>query len=362
MLSLLAVAASASEPLTSLDGAFFFEGFGDDWGSRWVVSKDSEFTGTWNHATYSEPEGLPGDKGIQVGNEARKHAVSTVFPEAYDPKDKGLVVQYELHTAKTIQCGGAYIKLLSATEELSADGFTNASPYTIMFGPDKCGATNKVHFILRHKSPKTGEWEEKHLASTPFPALGEKETHLYTAIVGTDNSVKILVDNKDNKEVNLLKDGDFNPNVNPPEKIDDPADKKPSDWVDLMKIDDPEASKPEDWDEDAPAQIVDPDATKPEAWLDDAPDKVPDPEAKAPDDWDAEEDGEWEAPLIDNPACKPPGGCGEWTPPKISNPDYKGKWYAPKIDNPAYKGIWAAAKIDNPNYFRCVRISQDLLP
>ena len=39
-----------------------------------------------------------------------------------------------------------------------------------------------------------------------------------------------------------------------------------------------------------------------------------------------EEDGEWEAPLIDNPACKPPGGCGEWTPPKISNPDYKGKW------------------------------------
>ena len=178
MLSLLAVAASASEPLTSLDGAFFFEGFGDDWGSRWVVSKDSEFTGTWNHATYSEPEGLPGDKGIQVGNEARKHAVSTVFPEAYDPKDKGLVVQYELHTAKTIQCGGAYIKLLSATEELSADGFTNASPYTIMFGPDKCGATNKVHFILRHKSPKTGEWEEKHLASTPFPALGEKETHL----------------------------------------------------------------------------------------------------------------------------------------------------------------------------------------
>ena len=119
----------------------------------------------------------------------------------------------------------------------------------------------------------------------------------------------------------------------------------------------------QDWDEDAPAQIVDPDATKPEAWLDDAPDKVPnmatctartliwqlarhatvdgncparrprtliwqvpDPEAKAPDDWDAEEDGEWEAPLIDNPACKPPGGCGEWTPPKISNPDYKGKW------------------------------------
>ena len=40
-----------------------------------------------------------------------------------------------LHTSKTIQCGGSYIKLLTASEALSADGFTNDSPYTIMFGP-----------------------------------------------------------------------------------------------------------------------------------------------------------------------------------------------------------------------------------
>ena len=59
-----------------------------------------------------------------------------------------------LHTKNAIQCGGAYLKLLSASDALSADGFTNASPYTIMFGPDKCGSTNKIHFILRHKSPK----------------------------------------------------------------------------------------------------------------------------------------------------------------------------------------------------------------
>jgi calnexin len=349
---MMLVSAVKSEPLTSLDGAFFFEGFDDSWESRWTVSKDSEFTGTWKHAAYSEPEGIAGDKGIQVGNEARKHAVSTVFPEPYDPKDKGLVVQYELHTAKTIQCGGAYLKLLSATDALSADGFTNASPYTIMFGPDKCGSTNKVHFILRHKSPKTGEWEEKHLASTPYPSLNEKETHLYTAIVGTDNTVKILVDNKESKSVSLLTDGDFTPNVNPPEQIDDPEDKKPTDWVDEAKMDDPEASKPDDWDEDAPAMIVDPDAKKPAEWLDDGPEKIPDPESTLPDDWDEEEDGEWEAPLVDNPACKPPGGCGEWKPAEISNPAYKGKWYAPKIDNPAYKGVWAPAKIDNPGYFK----------
>ena len=44
-----------------------------------------------------------------------------------------------------------------------------AAPYTIMFGPDRCGATNKVHLIFRYKSPKTGEIEEKHLRSPPVP-------------------------------------------------------------------------------------------------------------------------------------------------------------------------------------------------
>ena len=43
----------------------------------------------------------------------------------------------------------------------SVCSFKADTPYTIMFGPDKCGETNKVHFILRHKSPVTGEWEEK---------------------------------------------------------------------------------------------------------------------------------------------------------------------------------------------------------
>jgi hypothetical protein len=31
-----------------------------------------------------------------------------------------------------------------------------------MFGPDKCGNDNKLHFIFRHKNPKNGTIEEKH--------------------------------------------------------------------------------------------------------------------------------------------------------------------------------------------------------
>ena len=36
------------------------------------------------------------------------------------------------------------MKLLQDNKALHATEFSNASPYIIMFGPDKCGTTNKV--------------------------------------------------------------------------------------------------------------------------------------------------------------------------------------------------------------------------
>lgn len=44
----------------------------------------------------------------------------------------------------SLVCGGAYLKLLQENKKLHAEEFSNTSPYVIMFGPDKCGATNKV--------------------------------------------------------------------------------------------------------------------------------------------------------------------------------------------------------------------------
>jgi calnexin len=40
------------------------------------------------------------------------------------------------------------MKLLQDNKALHAEEFSNASPYIIMFGPDKCGATNKVWTAL----------------------------------------------------------------------------------------------------------------------------------------------------------------------------------------------------------------------
>lgn len=248
-----------------------------------------------------------------------------------------------------LECGGAYLKLLRDNKALHQEEFSNASPYVIMFGPDKCGTTNKVHLIINHKNPKTGEYEEKHM--TPAPAARIlKTTELYTLIIHPNNTAIIKLDGEQVKEVNLLSD-DFVPAFNPPKEIDDAKDTKPDTWVDEARIPDPEAKKPEDWDEEAPFEIVDEEATKPEDWLEDEPLVVPDPEAQKPEDWDDEEDGDWIAPTVPNPKCDDVSGCGKWEKPLIKNPAYKGKWTAPYIDNPAYKGVWAPRKIKNPDYF-----------
>lgn len=214
-------------------------------------------------------------------------------------------------------------------------------------------ALYQVHFIFKHKNPKTGEYEEKHLTGAPAARITSLST-LYTLIVRPDQTFEILIDGTSTKNGSLLED--FSPAVNPPKEIDDPNDFKPEDWVDEARIPDPEAKKPEDWDEDTPFEVPDEEAEQPEDWLEDEPTMIPDPEAQKPEDWDDEEDGDWIAPTVPNPKCEDVSGCGPWERPMKKNPEYKGKWYAPMIENPAYKGPWAPRKIANPDYF------EDLTP
>merc|ERR1711904_665180 len=88
---------------------------------------------------------------------------------------------------------------------------------------------------------------------------GEGTSHLYRLVLKPDNTVRVEIDEEKIYEGNLKDDWE----VLKPKKIDDPEDKKPSDWVEEERI--------------------------------------VDAAAKKPDDWDDEEDGEWEAPMIDNP-------------------------------------------------------------
>ncbi|XP_041973340.1 calnexin-like [Aricia agestis] len=330
---------------------------------KWVVSEAkkqgvdediAKYDGKWEIQAPSRHI-LKNDLGLVLTTEAKHAAISALLNKPFEFKDKPLVVQYEVTMQEGQNCGGAYIKLLSRGTNTVGDlrRFHDQTPYTIMFGPDKCGNDNKLHFIFRHQNPKNGTIEEKH-SKKPTQRLDDiykdKEPHLYTLIVRPDNTFTVLVDNKEANAGSLLED--FTPPVNPPEEIDDPDDRKPEDWDEREKIVDPTAVKPEDWDETEPAQILDPNAMKPDGWLDNEPETIPDPEAKKPDDWDEEMDGSWEAPLIDNPRCAEAPGCGEWRPPAIPNPKYKGPWRAPLISNPNYRGRWAPRRIPNPHYFR----------
>ncbi|KAF4594729.1 calreticulin [Ophiocordyceps camponoti-floridani] len=364
-------ADEAQKPLAPVDDlpkftpttlkAPFLEQFTDGWDKRWKPShakkdmkdaaKDGEewaYVGEWAVEEPTKYKGMEGDRGLVVKNPAAHHAISAKFPSKIDNKGKTLVVQYEVKLQNGLECGGAYMKLLRDNKALHQDEFSNTTPYVVMFGPDKCGHTNKVHFIINHKNPKTGEYEEKHLSSPPTAKI-VKTTELYTLIVHPNNSYAIKQNREEVKSGSLFED--FVPEINPPAEIDDPKDTKPDDWVDKARIPDPDAKKPQDWDEDAPYEIVDEEATMPEDWLEKEPATIPDPEAQKPEDWNDDDDGDWEAPSVPNPKCADASGCGPWTKPMKKNPAYKGKWTAPFIDNPEYKGPWAPRKIKNPDYF-----------
>ena len=327
---------------------FLFEKFSDDtWREKWRVSSLPNVTGNWSIKQTAKPQAIEGEKMIFANSENAYFGLSTLFDEPLNLKGKTLVLQYETRFAKEMDCGGAYIKLFS-NENFSPDKLCNETKYVIMFGPDKCGDTNKVHFIFRHKNPLTGVLEEKHMKDAPL-MKNDKLAHLYTLIVRPDNSFEIFIDGESSKTGSLLTD--FDPPVNPPKEIDDPADVKPADWVDDEYIDDPNAVKPDDWDESEPAYIPDPEKLEPpEDWLVDEPRFIPDPDAVMPDDWDEDMYGEWEPPTIPNPKCEDVG-CGEYEPPLIENEKYMGKWEPPRIENPAYKGEWKARQIPNPNYY-----------
>ncbi|XP_058856682.1 calnexin-like [Acipenser ruthenus] len=328
--------------------------------SKWVTSKarkkdddDNEvkYDGLW---ALEEPveQKLPGDKGLVLKSRARLHAIAAPLDRVFHFHDQPLIVQYEVTFQKGIDCGGAYIKLLSHSNQLDLTQFHDTTPFSIMFGPDKCGEDDKLHFIFRHRNPVTGLYEEKH-AKKPDVDLRDYYTdhkpHLYTLYLHPDNNYEILIDQSVVSKGSLLKD--MTPPVTPPREIEDPADTKPNEWDDRIHIPDPTVQKPHDWDEDAPPQIPDPMAVRPPGWLAEEQPFIPDPDSEKPDDWEEEMDGEWEAPKIPNPACKDAVGCGKWTPPLVSNPAHKGKWKPPVIANPNYQGVWKARVIPNPGYF-----------
>merc|ERR1712159_268397 len=274
---------------------YFEEDFSGDWESRWVQSEHKDDLGKFVAAA-----GVNGDasnKGLKTFQDAKFYGISAPMKE-FSNKDKPLVVQYSVKHEQGIDCGGAYLKL--GGSPFDGKKFHGETPYNIMFGPDICGMTKRTHLIFNYK-------EKNLLKDKDMCTESDELTHIYTLVVKPDGTFAVSIDGSEVESGKLVDGWKFLE----PKEIDDPEDKKPSDWVDEAEMDDPEDKKLDGYD-DIPAKIADPKATK-------------------PDDWDDESDGEWEAPQIDNP-------------------DYKGEWKAKKIKNPAYKGPYVRPEIDNPDY------------
>jgi len=288
---------------------YFEETFDKTWESRWVKSTWRQNDGTGGKFIWSAGKFYGDDeeaaKGIQTTPDARFFAIAAEFKEVFDTnKGKDLVIQYSVKNEQTIDCGGGYLKILPESSGPASNDlkdYDNETPYQIMFGPDICGGSKRVHAILENEG-------KNHLITKTVAPETDELTHVYTLILHPDNTYKILIDLQEKSTGSLEEDWEM---------------------LEPKMIKDPEASKPEDWIDEP--MMVDPEDVKPEGY-DDIPEKIRDTEATKPDDWDDDEDGDWEAPLIPNPEYK-----GPWTPKMIENPDYKGVWVHPEIDNPDFK-------------------------
>jgi calreticulin len=327
------------------------EEFGEGWDARWVTGAGGDKTlGKWEHTAGDYYGGEEAEaKGIMTSEDYRHYFLSTKFDEITNA-DTDLVIQYQLKFTKTPDCGGSYIKLLTNDDPSK---FDNDSPYacvnpyrhltpprlpapisfifppptrprarkshgltrapdilrSIMFGPDQCGGTKRVHAIITYKG------ENKLKTSDVSLTIYDELTHVYSFVIKKDQTYEVFVDLESKASGNMEDDWEI---------------------LKAKKINDPELSKPEDWVEDT--MMDDPEDVKPEGW-DDIPEKIVDPEAEKPEDWDDEDDGEWEPPLIDNPEFK-----GEFVAPKVANPAYKGEWSPKQIKNDKYEeGVQLAA-------------------
>jgi len=280
---------------------FFSETFNSGWEDRWTVSKWKESEGTsgkWvaNAGKWHVDE--TEDTGIQTGEDSKFFGIAAGF-DSFSNEGKELIIQYQAKYEKDVECGGGYVKVGAKPDDLAA--FGDPTAYNIMFGPDMCGYTKRTHLIFNYKGKNV--LKKSDLA---YKQENDGTSHVYRLVVKPDATVRVEIDEEKIYEGSLKEDWE----LLAAKEINDPDDKKPSDWVDDSMMDDAEDSKPDDWADEK---------------------RIVDDEAKKPDDWDDEEDGEWEAPMKDNPA-------------------YKGDWHVKRISNPAYKGVWAAKKISNPEF------------
>ena len=244
---------------SKLDASSFLEQF--DYNhlneSNWQVSygkKDDKtfYKGTWSIEEPKTYPGLTGDKGLVLKTRAAFHAISYKFAKPFNATDNNLVFQYEVKCQNGLNCGGSYVKLLGP--DFDPEVFSSATPYQVMFGPDKCGANDKTQLVIKRADEKSGDYIESRLKYPPISIAG-KITTLYTLIIKKNYDIEIRSDGKVAMAGNLMNDKEL---MEPYLFFDE----------DSKYVTNPEATKPAIWNDEEdgpwiPPKIANPNRKKP---------------------------------------------------------------------------------------------------
>ncbi|KAL0974380.1 hypothetical protein UPYG_G00219680 [Umbra pygmaea] len=185
---------------------------------RWVLSREVKQTdtgalkydGQWK---LEEPEAIlqPGNRVLVMKSSGKHHAIAAYLnrPFTFQHKHTLLCLQYEVRFGKGVECSGAYVKLLTQTDRLRLSQFSEDTPYSVMFGPDKCGTNHRLHLIVRVTNPSDGRYQEMHAAQPTDdlrPYFTDRQPHLYTLNLYADSKYEIFIDKSLVSQGHLLTD------------------------------------------------------------------------------------------------------------------------------------------------------------
>ena len=153
---------------------------------------DAAWTASTNKADYGKMKLSSGDfygdksinQGYKTSEDAHFYATSRKFDAPATNEDKDIVVSLQVKHEQGLDCGGGYIKLMP---EMDPTKFNGDSEYWMMFGPDQCGHTKKVHIIFNYKGENL-LWKKE----PRYP--DDKLTHVYTVVVHADNTYEFYID------------------------------------------------------------------------------------------------------------------------------------------------------------------------
>jgi len=274
---------------------FLEEHFSSGWEERWKrpdIIKKGLLLGRFRLSSGNFFGDEQRQRGLETLDSRRNYLFYSNFSKPFDSRNGDLIIQYSVRLDMYVDCAGEYIKLFGSPS--SPTSFSNETFYSIMFGPDVCGATlHQTKVIIGYNG-------------TYYPlkkrinCYKDHMTHCYTLIIRRNNTVAVKIDGDTVVEGPIAELFDV-PLTN---TIPDPKSQKPINWDDIEYIVDPEDRKPSDWIDEQ--FIEDPDAFMPPSWDDSVP----------------------------------------WAPPMIKNPDYIGEWKPRYIPNPNFKGHWMPEYIE----------------